>query len=114
MHTIQQLQLELAEARERNGTFTDESRISQENNKDASQYGQNDGNQLEMNGGGTSGGSAVALPNGNSDNGTSFGSTGNSSTQVTYSFVLCNHCDSNSLLIRSQLDRFLCFSLFKL
>lgn len=84
MHTIQQLQLELAEARERNGTFTDESRISQENNKDASQYGQNDGNQLEMNGGGTSGGSAVALPNGNSDNGTSFGSTGNSSNQIDH------------------------------
>ena len=86
MHTIQQLQLELAEARERNGTFTDESRISQENNKDASQYGQNDGNQLEMNGGGTSGGSAVALPNGNSDNVTSYASTGNASSQVNFLF----------------------------
>ncbi|EXB43113.1 hypothetical protein L484_002581 [Morus notabilis] len=78
MHTLQQLQLELAEARERNGTLSDESRISQENLKDASQYGQNDGKQLEMNGGGTSSGGTGALQNGNSDNGPSFAPTGNS------------------------------------
>lgn len=86
MHSIQQLQLELAEARERSGTFTDESRASQENSKDVSQYGQNDGNQLEMNGGGTPGGSNVALPNGNSDNVTSYASTGNASSQVNFLF----------------------------
>ncbi|KAK9994869.1 hypothetical protein SO802_024572 [Lithocarpus litseifolius] len=33
MHTIQQLQLELADARERSGTYSDESRISQTNSK---------------------------------------------------------------------------------
>lgn len=94
MHTVQQLQLELAEARERNGTFTDESRISQENSKDVPQYGQNDGNQLEMNGGGMSTGSNVALPNGKSDSVASFTSTGNASSQViflslSFSFFIC-------------------------
>ncbi|PON81202.1 RNA polymerase II degradation factor [Trema orientale] len=84
MHTIQQLQIELADARERSGTFTDETRISQENSKDVSQFGQNDGNQLEMSGGGTSSGSNVALPNGNSDNVTSYASTGNASSQVDH------------------------------
>ncbi|XP_062119999.1 uncharacterized protein LOC133834409 isoform X2 [Humulus lupulus] len=84
MHSIQQLQLELADARERSGTFTDESRVSQDNSNDASRYGQNNGNQLEMNGGGSSGGSNVALSNGNSDNATSFSSTGNASSQVDH------------------------------
>ncbi|XP_048325351.1 uncharacterized protein LOC107414965 isoform X3 [Ziziphus jujuba] len=84
MHTIQQLQLELADARERSGTFTDESRISQENSKDVSQFSQTNGSQLDMNGGGTSGGSTGALPNGNSDNISSFVSAGNASTQIEH------------------------------
>uniref|UniRef100_A0A6P3ZJJ5 uncharacterized protein LOC107414965 isoform X1 n=1 Tax=Ziziphus jujuba TaxID=326968 RepID=A0A6P3ZJJ5_ZIZJJ len=84
MHTIQQLQLELADARERSGTFTDESRISQENSKDVSQFSQTNGSQLDMNGCGTSGGSTGALPNGNSDNISSFVSAGNASTQIEH------------------------------
>ena len=87
LYTVQKLQLELADARENGGTFTEESRISQENSKDVSQYGQNDGNHLEVNGNGTSGGSTGTLPNGNSDNVTSFGS-GNPSTQVLYYYYL--------------------------
>ncbi|KAL5567681.1 hypothetical protein UlMin_024260 [Ulmus minor] len=84
MHSIQQLQLELADAREKSGAFADEARISQENSKDISQYAQNDGNQLEMNGGGTTGGSTMALPNGNSENVPSFASSGNASTQIDH------------------------------
>ena len=83
MHTIQQLQLELADARERSGTYSDESRISQTNSKDVSQFGQSNGNQLDSNGGGgTSGGNSGVLPNGNSDNVSSFASTGNAPAQV--------------------------------
>lgn len=86
MHSIQQLQLELADARERSGTYTDESRIAQSNSnsKDASQFGQNNGNQLDMN---TSSGNTGAIPNGNSDDVQSFPSTGNASTQVVASFL---------------------------
>ncbi|ONI25732.1 hypothetical protein PRUPE_2G317300 [Prunus persica] len=81
MHSIQQLQLELADARERSGTYTDESRIAQSNSKDASQFGQNNGNQLDMN---TSSGNTGAIPNGNSDDVQSFPSTGNASTQIDH------------------------------
>lgn len=84
MHSIQQLQLELADARERSGTYTDESRIAQSNSKEASQFGQNNGNQLDMN---TSSGNTGAIPNGNSDDVQSFPSTGNASTQVVASFL---------------------------
>ncbi|KAM3729666.1 hypothetical protein ACB098_12G029400 [Castanea mollissima] len=82
MHTVQQLQLELADARERSGTYSDESRISQTNSKDVSQFGQSNGNQLDANGGsGTSGGNSGVLPNGNSDNVSSFASSGNAPVQ---------------------------------
>ncbi|KAL5737025.1 hypothetical protein ACOSQ2_031813 [Xanthoceras sorbifolium] len=72
LHTIQQLQHELADARERNGTFTDESRISQKDSKDISQFGQNNGNQLDVNGGGAMNTNSGVLPNGNADNAASF------------------------------------------
>lgn len=81
MHSVQQLQLELADARERSGTYTDESRTAQSNSKDASQFGQNNGNQLDMN---TSSGNTGAIPNGNSDDVQSFPSTGNASTQIDH------------------------------
>ncbi|KAF3432755.1 hypothetical protein FNV43_RR23857 [Rhamnella rubrinervis] len=84
LHTVQQLQLKLADARERSGTLTDELRISQENSKDVSQFGQSNGNQLDMNGGGTSGGNTGPIPNGNSDNISSFASAGNASTQIDH------------------------------
>lgn len=84
MHAVQQLQLELADARERGGTFADESCVSQENLKDVSQFGQSNGNQLDINGGGTSGGNTGAVPNGNSDDISSFASAGNASNQVAF------------------------------
>ncbi|XP_022995573.1 uncharacterized protein LOC111491065 isoform X5 [Cucurbita maxima] len=77
MHSLQQLQLELADARERNGTYNEESNISQTNSKDVSQYGQTN-NQL---GGAASNGNNGALSNGNAENVPSFNSTVNSSIQ---------------------------------
>ncbi|TXG57460.1 hypothetical protein EZV62_015289 [Acer yangbiense] len=84
LHTIQQLQHELADARERNGTFTDESHISQKDSKDVSQFRQNNGNQLDVNGGGAMNTNSGVLPNGNGDNAASFVSSGNGSTQVDF------------------------------
>ena len=82
--------IELADARERSGTYSDESRISQTNSKDVSQFGQSNGNQLDANGGGgTSGGNSGVLPNGNSDNVSSFASTGNAPAQVN---CTCRDC----------------------
>nr|XP_023921364.1 golgin subfamily A member 6-like protein 2 [Quercus suber] len=50
--------------------------------QDVSQFGQSNGNQLDANGGGgTSGGNSGVLPNGNSDNVSSFASTGNAPAQ---------------------------------
>lgn len=80
LHTIQQLQHELADARERSGTFTDDSHISHNNLKDATQFGPNNGNQLDASGGAVSGNTGI-LPNGNSANAESFSSSGNASTQ---------------------------------
>ncbi|KAL9432675.1 hypothetical protein AB3S75_027658 [Citrus x aurantiifolia] len=80
LHTIQQLQRELADARERSGTFTDDSHISHNNSKDATQFAPNNGNQLAANGGALSGNTSI-LPNGNSDSAESFASSGNASTQ---------------------------------
>ncbi|XP_028055004.1 uncharacterized protein LOC114259206 isoform X1 [Camellia sinensis] len=84
LHTIQQLQLELADARERSGTYTEESRVSQTNSNDALQYGQNNGNQLDVDGGVTTNSNSGDLPNGNVENVTSFVSTGNASTQADH------------------------------
>ncbi|GLT66648.1 hypothetical protein SLA2020_390030 [Shorea laevis] len=84
LHTIQQLHLELADARERSGTYNGESHLSQTNSKDVSQFVQSNGNQLDGNRGGTSGGNSGVLPNGNSDNVTSFASTDNASTQTDH------------------------------
>lgn len=79
MHAMQQLQIELADARERSGTYNDESNISQTSSKDVSQYGQTNGNQL---GGAASTGNNGTLSNGNPENAPSFNLTGNSSIQV--------------------------------
>lgn len=81
-HTIQQLQLELADARERSGTYPDETHISQTNSKDSSQFGQNNGNQLDVNGSIMPSTNSGGLPTGNSENVSSFVSTGNASTEV--------------------------------
>lgn len=84
---IQQLQLELADARERSGTFAESSHVSQTNSKDVSQIGQSNSGQLDISGSGTPGGSSGSLPNGNADN-ASFVSLGNASVQVRYLFLL--------------------------
>nr|KJB52511.1 hypothetical protein B456_008G265800 [Gossypium raimondii] len=52
LHTVHQLQLELADARERKGTYSDESRLTQANSKDLPQFGQHNGNQVDSNGSG--------------------------------------------------------------
>ncbi|KAJ6687447.1 hypothetical protein OIU74_016185 [Salix koriyanagi] len=68
LHTIQQLQLELADARERSGSYTDETHLSQSNPKDVSSFSQNNGNQLDVNGTTASNANNGALQNGNADN----------------------------------------------
>nr|GMC62889.1 uncharacterized protein LOC109150067 isoform X2 [Ipomoea batatas]GMC64694.1 uncharacterized protein LOC109150067 isoform X2 [Ipomoea batatas] len=79
---MQQLQIELAEARERNGTSTDSSQVSKESSKDTSQYGQNNGNKRTENGNNdASSGNSGHIPNGNAENASSFTSIGNVSTQ---------------------------------
>ncbi|KAF5960178.1 hypothetical protein HYC85_001387 [Camellia sinensis] len=83
LHTVQQLQVEQADAREKSGTYPDESHVSQTNSKDASQFGQNDGNQLDVNGIVTPSANSGVLPNGNVENVSSFVSTGNASTQAS-------------------------------
>lgn len=66
---IQQLQLELADARERSGNYTDEARIVQTNSKEVSQFvTQNNGSQVDVNIGGQSNGNSVVLSNGNGEN----------------------------------------------
>ncbi|CAI8598581.1 unnamed protein product [Vicia faba] len=78
LHAIQQLQLELADARER----TDDSRMSQISSKsNVAQYGQENGNQIDLNGGNASGGNTGLLTNENSDNGHPFSTSGNQSVQ---------------------------------
>ncbi|XP_059304473.1 uncharacterized protein LOC132056342 isoform X5 [Lycium ferocissimum] len=76
---MQQLQLELAEAR--GGTYSDGSQVSNLNSKDASHLGQSNGSQLNASGSSTPGESSIGLQNGNVENAPSFASTGNVSTQ---------------------------------
>lgn len=83
LHTIQQLQLELADARERSGTYNDDSRMSQINStNNATQFGQENGNQFDLNGGNASGGNNGLVTNVSSDNVPPFASSGNPSIQV--------------------------------
>ncbi|XVF51072.1 hypothetical protein PTKIN_Ptkin04bG0154900 [Pterospermum kingtungense] len=81
LQTIHQLQLELADARERNGSYTDESHISQANSKDLPQFCQNNGNQVDSNGSGAKNSNTGVISNGASDNVQSFASAGNAPTQ---------------------------------
>ncbi|XP_043716460.1 epidermal growth factor receptor substrate 15 homolog isoform X2 [Telopea speciosissima] len=81
LHTIQQLQLELNTARERSGIYNDESRMAHTAAKDASPFGQNRGNQLNVNESGTLNGNPGAPPNGNVDNVAPFVATVNPSTK---------------------------------
>ncbi|PSS04491.1 Unconventional myosin-XVIIIa like [Actinidia chinensis var. chinensis] len=84
LHTVQQLQLELADARRKSGTYPDESHASQTISKDASQIGQNNGNQLDVNGSSIPVANSGSLPNGGPENVSSFVSAGNASAQADH------------------------------
>ncbi|KAK8481035.1 hypothetical protein V6N11_046748 [Hibiscus sabdariffa] len=67
LHAIHQLQLELAGVREKNGSYTDEKRMSQRKPKDLSQFGQNNG-QVDSNGSGAANATTPVISTGASDN----------------------------------------------
>lgn len=67
LQTIQQLKLELTEARERSGTSVSESRVGHAQSKDASLQGEDKGNQFNVNAADVSGNSEV-LMNGETNN----------------------------------------------
>ncbi|XP_008784462.2 uncharacterized protein LOC103703392 isoform X2 [Phoenix dactylifera] len=79
LQAIQQLQLELAEARERSEIYKDNSRVAHENSKDSSSYVQSNGNLINANDDGTSNGNMGFLSNGNLDGGSSFVSASSAS-----------------------------------
>ncbi|CAI0452645.1 unnamed protein product [Linum tenue] len=81
VHTIQQLQMELAD---RTGSYLDESRFSQTNSKDSTKFGQTSGNQLDVNGSGTSNANNGAHSNGVADSVSSFASSGNAANQTNH------------------------------
>ncbi|KAE8725354.1 GRF1-interacting factor 3 [Hibiscus syriacus] len=78
LHTIHQLQL--AAARTRNSSYTDESHASQAKPENFSQFGKNDGNQVDSNGS-VSTNNAWAISNDASDSVQSFTSDGNVPTE---------------------------------
>ncbi|KAK8280934.1 hypothetical protein V6Z12_D09G207800 [Gossypium hirsutum] len=80
LQTIHQLQFELADARERNSSYTDESHASQAKSKDLSEFGKNNGNQVDSNGS-VSTNNAWVISNGASHSVQSFTSDGNSPTE---------------------------------
>ncbi|QHO16223.1 uncharacterized protein [Arachis hypogaea] len=85
LHAIQQLQLELADARERSGTYHEDSQMSQMNSKkNVTQFGQENGNQFDLNGSNASGGNNGLIPNESSDNIPPFASSGNASVQTDH------------------------------
>ncbi|TYJ19539.1 hypothetical protein E1A91_A09G198200v1 [Gossypium mustelinum] len=86
LQTIHQLQFERADARERNSSYTDESHASQAKSKDLSQFGKNNGNQVDSNGS-VSTNNAWVISNGASNSVKSFTSDGNPPTE--------NHNDHN-------------------
>lgn len=83
MQTIQQLQQELAEAREQNSIYTEESGMAHANAKDATSYAPDKGNQFSVNESSMlNGGNSGILPNGNIDKVPPFVSPGNASIKV--------------------------------
>lgn len=67
LQAIRQLQLELAEARGRNGIYKESPKVSHQTSADSSSYIQNNGNQINMNDATTSNGSLSFMSNGNLD-----------------------------------------------
>ncbi|KAL9254842.1 hypothetical protein AKJ16_DCAP11311 [Drosera capensis] len=84
MQTIQQLQLELADARGKSGRYNDEQQISQTNSVDVSHFVPNTGTHHEVDGASSPTESAGSLQNGNSDKAQSFVSTGNGVVQTNH------------------------------
>ncbi|KAK4277620.1 hypothetical protein QN277_015592 [Acacia crassicarpa] len=85
VHAMHQLQLELADARERSGAYNDDSRMSQTSSKqNATQLVQDNGNQFDVNGSSSSGGNNSLLPNRSSENGLPIASTGNAPIQTEH------------------------------
>ncbi|CAH9070706.1 unnamed protein product [Cuscuta epithymum] len=79
---LQQLQIELTEAKERNGTSTDCSQASKETAKDTSQHGLEKGNEHnESASNGVSPANSGHVPNGNAETALPLSSFGNLSTQ---------------------------------
>ncbi|XP_020244070.1 LOW QUALITY PROTEIN: uncharacterized protein LOC109822297 [Asparagus officinalis] len=65
LQTIQQLQLELAEVRERNGICKEDPEVTRQNSTDSSSYIQTKGNQINANDAGVSNGNLSFMSNGN-------------------------------------------------
>ncbi|KAJ8760801.1 hypothetical protein K2173_021839 [Erythroxylum novogranatense] len=84
VHAMQQLQHELADARERSGLYPDETQVSQTKSNDLQKFGQKNGNQLDINGSGASSANDGELTNGNADGISSLASNGNASNQSNH------------------------------
>ncbi|KAL8160383.1 hypothetical protein V2J09_001920 [Rumex salicifolius] len=84
MQTVQQLQLELSEAREKKGTYGDESHVSIAKSSDMPQHEQTNGNHLEANESGSSSANSASASHGNSENTHSIASSGNASAQANH------------------------------
>ncbi|XP_068634133.1 uncharacterized protein [Aristolochia californica] len=81
LQTVQQLQLELAEARERNGISNNESQSARANSNDVSL---NKGSNFNINEGGSISGNSSVLQNGSTDNVQPLVSAGNESTKTDH------------------------------
>lgn len=79
LQVIQQLQLELAEARERSGVYADDLVRAASKTKEALPRSQNKGNQISVNGGAPLSGNTSVYPNGNVEDFQVVASTGNGS-----------------------------------
>ncbi|URE46804.1 hypothetical protein MUK42_33260 [Musa troglodytarum] len=81
LQAIQQLQLELAEARKKNGNYEDGSRVSHENSTDSSSY---NGNQINVIDGGKSNGHLGFASNGSVDGTSSHVLSSSSSSKIEH------------------------------
>ncbi|KAI3704823.1 hypothetical protein L1987_75052 [Smallanthus sonchifolius] len=82
LHALQQIHLELSEAKEKSGTYSDEARATQKILQDTSHFGHSKKSEQEGNGGSSPSDISMALQNGNADIVSSFASTGNALTQT--------------------------------
>ncbi|KAI3977688.1 hypothetical protein MKX01_009573, partial [Papaver californicum] len=81
LQVIQQLQLELADARERSGVYADDLVSAASKTNEALTCTQNKGNQISVNGGSPLRGNTSVYPNGNVEDFLAVASTGNGSTK---------------------------------